>query len=473
MTSKMRLISLSLLASACVIIIIGLFIESYSKIIIGIGIGVNIIAGIVMLINQYNKKTSDSTTNKIKEYQKDLKKFDSFSKEVLYYIKTIIEKFNNNDKLKEILNAVPIDEKGLAPIQDKANEPESPIYYSADKYFRVLEDIKNNFDINNIEVNKQDNQLNQEQIKDLILEIYVKLPYFCKLLDNVKEKAEQTIIDMIDKFSAVADANSEASIDANKNIEFLKNIYGGKNFDEVAKDSKDAYKKTKGIINSLISLNLGNRRKLDKIENWIKQIKEMLGNIQDIADQNKVIAINSSIEAARIGEAGQGFRVLVNEIQTLNQKTSTFTREINDIMASFEDFNEAFISDWDNETTEIVTHMESMMNQEEKIITKFIESFQLTIKSFKDLSESANEVDSNLSEILQSLQFEDITGQQIRHIKEFLDDILKKFNENKNSLKKNDIDINNIDEKLDVKVREELLKRVTVLDEKLILDGEI
>jgi methyl-accepting chemotaxis protein len=312
-----------------------------------------------------------------------------------------------------------------------------------------------------------------KHIRDIILDVYVKIPYLNRLIDGIRSKTEEVIHSLIDKFNDVSESNSQASREAEKNIMFLKNIYGGKDFGEVAKDSKEAYNKTKDIINRLILFNKENRKKLDKIEMWIKQINNMLNNIQDIAEQNKTIAINSSIEAARIGEAGKGFRVLVQEIQQLNQKTSNFTTEINGIMTSFEKYNETMINEWDKETMQIVDYMEKMIEREEKRINKFIESFELTIKSFQDLNNSTKEVEENLNQILSSLQYEDITGQQIRHIKEFLGDIHDEIKNKDYALEDFEINLNNISKDLDQKIRETLLKRVTVLEEKNILDESI
>lgn len=308
------------------------------------------------------------------------------------------------------------------------------------------------------------------KIKETIVRIYAKIPYLIKLLDNIRGKSEGVILNLIEKFNIVSEANAGAGRDAEKNIEFLKNVHGGKNFNEVAKDSRDAYKKTKDFTKTLIRLNKENRKKFDKIELWIKQINEMLKNIQDISEQNKVIAINSSIEAARIGEAGQGFRVLVQEIQALNSKTGNFTKEINQIMNEFEKYNQEFINEWDVQTKDVIQHIEGMLDAEEKTINKFIESFELTIRSFQELSQSTFKVEKNLDQILQSLQFEDITEQQVRHVKEFLADIYEELNNKNNYFENMKIQLNSISNELDKKIREELSQRATVMDEKNILD---
>jgi hypothetical protein len=137
-------------------------------------------------------------------------------------------------------------------------------------------------------------------------------------------------------------------------------------------------------------------------------------------------------------------------------------------MASFEEFNTEFITEWDTETKDIVNHMKLMVDEEEKSLNKFINSFELTISSFKDLSDSTIKIEDLIGKILESLQFEDITGQQVMHMKEFLEDISKKI---KSAELK--FDINKYDAEFDKKIREELSEKISVIDEKEILDKKI
>lgn len=67
---------------------------------------------------------------------------------------------------------------------------------------------------------------------------------------------------------------------------------------------------------------------IEKLQNNVKDINDVLTLIDAIADQTNLLALNAAIEAARAGDHGRGFAVVADEVRTLAARTQESTVNI-------------------------------------------------------------------------------------------------------------------------------------------------
>ncbi len=128
-----------------------------------------------------------------------------------------------------------------------------------------------------------------------------------------------------------------------------------------------------------------------------EEVEQMLSEIKDISTKTGILAINASIEAARAGQVGSGFRIIANEVRSLATQTGNSTKKIGEKLA---------------ELSESVNEINQSMALFISLFSKFQKSFMNILSAFDDNSEKLNKSGSFLTEITAAIKDQDATIQE-------------------------------------------------------------
>jgi methyl-accepting chemotaxis protein len=191
-----------------------------------------------------------------------------------------------------------------------------------------------------------------------------EVSYQANTVATASEEMSATSIDIARNCSMAADASRQTVDSANAGAHVVNETINGMNIivDRVRHTSKTI--ETLGVRSD--------------------QIGEIVGTIEDIADQTNLLALNAAIEAARAGEQGRGFAVVADEVRALAERTTKATREIGEMIKAIQ-----------RDTHEAVKAMDEGVRE----VEKGTESSQKSGRALEEILERINEVTMQVNQI--------------------------------------------------------------------------
>ena len=168
---------------------------------------------------------------------------------------------------------------------------------------------------------------------------------------------------------------------------------------------------------------LDDQRRIEQVIGEAQSLNSLISLIRRISRQTNLLALNAAIEAARAGEAGRGFAVVADEVRKLSQETESAVTEMSQ---GIQTVAQSIRSQFENKL------LDSAIAEQRATLTEFSDYlFQLSTgyqelvdadyRVSQSMKESSTELAGMFMDVLASVQFQDITRQQIETVFSALD----------------------------------------------------
>lgn len=236
----------------------------------------------------------------------------------------------------------------------------------------------------------------------------------------VVRDTEEAVVRLTQALFALVENSKEVSAHLERSLAFITD--GDSGLGKTVANLDQQVKVFESLANHFHQVKAGLGTDIDSLTRAVGSINQFSGVLSDLADQTNVLAINASIEAARVGVQGRGFAVIANHVQSLaksskdiSDKMAQTVREVvGNVEASFARQTRRI------DESEILIHRsESELRRWADHVGPQVAEVQAMIGDSRKLAEV---VTQELGDVTVSLQFQDRTRQILDHMAQILEE---------------------------------------------------
>ena len=219
----------------------------------------------------------------------------------------------------------------------------------------------------------------------------------CEKLDGTMNELKQ-VVARAAELSASLTASTEARLAHNRGIVTQLESYISERAQEAERD----------------------RLRTEQVVRETQSLKGLVDVIRGISGQTNLLALNAAIEAARAGEAGRGFAVVADEVRKLSAAVDDAAGQIQAGMGSMSEIIQSHfqMQQAGQQAEEERRSLGAITAQLEELAHGIQQAIDGEASAVQLVYDGAGMLDEAILQVMGSIQFQDITRQQIERIQQ-------------------------------------------------------
>ncbi len=177
-----------------------------------------------------------------------------------------------------------------------------------------------------------------------------------------------------------------------------------KSITEAVRSGSEALQSNVRDLQEIRNMNTLTINGIKELNTKIDGIWDIVGIINNVADQTKIIAFNAELEASSSGEAGKNFHIVATEIRRLSDTIIDSIKDIKDVINDIQQASDALILDSEKGTKQIDASCENAKSLEKGFGSIMISSDESDGSNSGEVSAaSSNKIFNSLEHIAQGI----------------------------------------------------------------------
>lgn len=268
-------------------------------------------------------------------------------------------------------------------IKTKGNDEITLMGHSMKEFTAAIRSMIN--DISNISETLKGQAESSTSVSGGLYEASLKQSKNIDELNGTVDQLSASVQEIAESATALAVVVSDTR-DSSNNAEDKMNVTV-----EVAEAGKNDMQKVgeaMGLIEQSIN---GLQESIDKVGAASQEINKIVGMIGEIADETNLLALNASIEAARAGDAGNGFAVVATEIGSLATNSNQSVQKIQTLI------NE--VTSLVGETVDKAKGSVDEINTSSRLVHQAVATFDTIYDNIVDANKVVNDMAANMLKV--------------------------------------------------------------------------